>query len=102
MHDFRGEGQLVAIELSGLEELIQERSLVALAVAEARDESGDVACVFHRHLHEFAFFQERVHAGILMAILIVRLCRWRGRLRLLRAQLRRKGQRSESEHQETE
>src|SRR5208337_202883 len=64
MHNLSRELQLAAVEFAALEKLIQKRSLIALTVSESRNESGNAAVVFHRHLYKFAFFQERVHPGI--------------------------------------
>ena len=64
MYDLRRETQLVSVEFARLEELIQERALVALAVAVAGNEAGDSPFILHCQLHEFAFFEEAVHTRI--------------------------------------
>ena len=52
---------LFPVEFPDFEELIQELALVAHAIAESRNESGNVPLIFDRDLHQFAFFQERIH-----------------------------------------
>src|SRR5260370_6533936 len=66
-----GEADLISFEIACLEELIEERALVALAVSISRDESRQVNSIFDGHLHKFAFFQEGVHPRIICARLRV-------------------------------
>src|SRR5713101_7895799 len=99
VNNVRRETQLVPLQLAALEKLIQKRSLVALPITEARNESRDVSRILHRHLHKFALFQKRVHSRILMPTFSVRLrSRCPRRFRLLRSQFQ-STQHSEPEHQ---
>lgn len=53
------------LERPRLDELIEERSLVAFGIAKARNESGNLG-VLNRNLNELSVAQEGVHAGIII------------------------------------
>jgi hypothetical protein len=63
VHSLRGEREFAGIQLALFEKLIQKSTAVALAIAVARNESRDSACVLDGDLNELPIFQERVHAG---------------------------------------
>ena len=64
MHRVGGEGQLVAFQFASFEELIQEFAAIAVEIAVSRNESGNVALIFHADLYELAVAQKTIHAGV--------------------------------------
>src|SRR5579862_10060902 len=105
VNDFRRKTQFVAFQFSGLEELVQKRSLVALLVSKSRDEASDASRVFHGQLNKFAFFQERIHSRICLRTFafgwwrgLLRGFRSRVCLRRLRNQIFRSREDSRSDH----
>ena len=61
MDDLGSERQLIALEFSTLEKLIQKSTFVAIAVSVPRNKASDITAIFHGYLHELPFFEERVH-----------------------------------------
>ena len=65
VHGLGAEGQLLPLELTLLEKLIEERALVAFPIAVTRNEAGHPSRVLQVDLHEFTIPQEGVHAGVI-------------------------------------
>ena len=66
LHGLGGKGELLAIELARLKEVI-EKPAGAFRVGIALNKADNVSLAFDADLHKFAIAQEAVHAGVIRA-----------------------------------
>ncbi len=95
MHNLRGKRELITIELTPFEKVIQKSAAIALRVAVARNKARYASLVFDGDLHKLAVAQKTVHARVIRA----RRCRTRGPV--LPLQFRLRARKHQSQKNET-
>src|ERR1700688_997371 len=57
--------KLIAIKLARLKKVVQKYSAIALRIAIARNKTSNPSLPLNGYLHEFAFLQKGIHAGVI-------------------------------------
>src|SRR5260370_4068640 len=65
VHDLGGKRELITIELTLLEKVVQKSAAIALRVAVARNKARNASLVFDGDLHELTVAQKAVHARVI-------------------------------------